>query len=59
MSMNWIDALFRLRKENSMLELIGDVILVLCIILGMVTFITANVNYVPQDNEKEDKKEIE
>ena len=42
-----------------MLELIGDVILVLCIILGMVTFITANVNYVPQDNEKEDKKEIE
>ena len=57
--MNWIDALFKLRKENSMLELIGDVILMLCIILGIVVFATANVNYIPSDNKEEDKEEIE
>ena len=42
-----------------MLEIIGDVILMLCIILGMVTFVTANVNYIPSNDEKKDKEEGE
>ena len=42
-----------------MLELIGDVILMLCIILGMVTFVTANVNYLPSDDKKKDNEEGE
>ena len=33
------------------LEIIGDIILCLCIIAGVVTFTVANVNYMPEDDD--------
>ena len=39
-----------------MLETIGDIILCLGIIAGMITFTVVNVNYLPEDNAEGDNK---
>ena len=39
-----------------MLETVGDIILCLGIIAGIVTFTVANVNYLPEDNDEGDNK---
>ncbi len=39
-----------------MLEIIGDIILCLSIIAGMIMFAVVNVNYLPEDNDEGDNK---
>jgi hypothetical protein len=56
MSMNCIDALFKLRKESPMFKDLLNVILLISIVAGMVTFITVNCNYKPKEGDDDNKK---
>ena len=40
------------------MKLVGDLVLVLTLIVGAITFIAVNINYKPNDNESDTKDEF-